>query len=487
MYNFLSVSCTRFSGSPRLYTVDAYSPVQDSEMAEDEEEWTETSSDSSVEVAPFAATVVVKKEPAPEPTISDITESSERGDVKIKQEPVSDLATAIQGVRTTPFMPPLDQQDLPPLHTVEQDGSVTINTKVVLGADIHGGHPAELFRNVNPESGYHSGVYSGVQEQLNRLHLTALPSQGVQMEVALKKLTPPSSASAAGRQQSVAVNTMSSMPALELFRTGDSFGVEIKLVSMDPSVPMPKEFLGLRFPHEMIKRVSGRPASILMEMTYILKASVELGKTSVPLTSTTTTATTTEQAHEHGEEDEKQYGDGISLTGSCQACSKFLHEHKKLSPSRRSQTDPSVYPVLQFSIPGASSTNTTTTATTATAAAAASSAGVVEMRDGVCEIKAKVNCSSLHHLIQREKARRTAELKQRRQQQETSTTTPAAPTSEPSTGTVKVKKSSSLAMADLQDPGFVFKFEVIHPMSGEVVARTATKPILFQSYSRGRS
>lgn len=463
-------------------------------MAEDddqEEEWAETSSDSSAEVAPFTATVAVKKEPAPEPTISNITDSSEKREVKIKQEADSDLATAIQGVRPTPFMPPLDQQDLPPLHTVEQDGSVTINTKVVQGADIYGGHGAELFRNVNPESGYHSGVYSEVQEQLNRLHLTNLPSQGVQMEIALKKLAPPSSSSAAGRHQSVAVNMMSSLPALELFRTGDTFGIEIKLVSTDPRVPMPKEFLGLRFPHEMIKRVSGRPASILMEMTYILKASVELGKTLVPLTSTATTTMTTEQEHEHGEEDEEQYGDGIPLIGSCQACSKFLHEHKKLSPSRRSRTDPSVYPVLQFSIPGSSINPTTTATATAAAQAAASSAGVVELRDGVCEVKAKVNCSSLHHLIQREKARRAAELKQRRQQQEASSTTsvpvPAAPASESSTGAVKVKKSSSMSMADLQDPGFVFKFKVVHPVTGEIVARSATKPILFQSYSRGRS
>ncbi|KAF9148628.1 hypothetical protein BG015_009635 [Linnemannia schmuckeri] len=487
MYNFLSVSCTRFSGSPRLYTVET--PLLDSEMAEnddeeEEEEWAETSLDSSIEVAPSVSTVAVKVEPLPEPTIVSVNRASEVGEVKKgKQEPLPDLATAIQSVRATPFMPPLDQQDLPPLHTVEQDGSVTINTKVIQGADIYGGHEAELFRNVNPESGYHSGVYFEVQEQLNRLNLTTLPSQGVQMEVSLKKLTP-SATRGTQQQQSVAVNRMSSMPTLELFRTGDSFGVEIKLKSTDPCVPMPKEFLGLRFPHEMVKRVSGRPASILTEMTYVLKASVELGRTSIPLS--------TEQKHVHVEEEEEHYGDGIPLMGSCQACSKFLHEHKKLSPSRRSQTDPSVYPVLQFSVPGASTnstTTTTTTTTTATAAQAASSAGVVEMRDGVCEVKAKVNCSSLHHLIQREKARRTAELKQRRLQEATSAS-PTPTSSESSTkgaAPVKAKKSSSLAMADLQDPGFVFKFEVIHPVSGEVVARSETKPILFQSYSRGRS
>ncbi|KAG0078134.1 hypothetical protein BGZ90_005889 [Linnemannia elongata] len=483
MYNYLSVSCTRFSGSPRLYAIETPSSIMDSEMAEeeDEEEWTETSSESSVEVvAPFAsasAVVAVKVEPLPEPTISSISKSFE-GDNKIKQEPLSDLATAIQGIRSTPVMPPLDEQDLPPLRSAEQDGSVTINTKVVQGADIYGGHGAEMFRNVNPESGYHSGIYPEVEEQLNRLHLTTLPSQGVQMEVALKKLTPSktSSSAAAARQQSVAVNMMSSMPALELFRTGDSFGIEIRLKSTDPHVPMPKGFMGLRFPHEMIKRVSGRPAPILTEMTYILRASVELGKTSVPLsTSTATTTTTSEQVqeHEHMEGEEEHYGDGIPLIGSCQACSKFLHEHKKLSPSRRSQTDPSVYPVLQFSIPGASSNSTTSTnantaTATATAQAAASSAGVVEMRDG--EEAAAAAASSSPATTP-------------------ATSTPSTPSESSSTGEqqVKVKKSSSLSMADLQDPGFVFKFEIVHPVSGEVVARSETKPIMFQSYSRGRS
>ncbi|KAF9141593.1 hypothetical protein BGX30_004510 [Mortierella sp. GBA39] len=506
MYNFLSVSCTRFSGLPRLYTVKTPSSMQDSEMTEEEEESIETSSDGSVEVAPSSSAAVVvadKVEPLPELTTSNISKSSEGDDKKVKQEPLPNLATAMQGVRTTPFMPPLDEQDLPPMQKVEQDGSVTINTKVILGADLYGGHGAELFRNVQPESGYHSGVYSEVQEQLNRLHLTTLPSQGVQMEVTLKQLTPSStSSSAAARQRSVAVNMMHSMPALELFRTGDTFGIEIRLKSTDPRVPMPKEFLGLRFPYEMVKRVSGRPASIFTEMTYILRASVELGKTSVPLSTLTTATSEQVQEHEHVEGEETQYGDGIPLIGTCQACSKFLHEHKQLSPTRRSSSDPSFYPVLQFNIPGASTNSTTSSMSaniavaTAAAQAVASSAGVVEMRDGVCEVKAKVNCSSLHHLVQREKARRTAELKLRRQQQEqeaassplTPAATPSSPSESSSTGVqVKAKKSSSLSMADLKDPGFVFKFEVVHPVNGEVIARSETKPILFQSYSRGRS
>ncbi|KAF9084011.1 SPT3 Dosage dependent suppressor of Ty-induced promoter mutations-like protein [Mortierella sp. AD031] len=501
MYNFLSVSCTRFSGSPRLYTLE--SATFDSEMAaveeqdDEEEEWTETSSDSSIETVPIARSVVtpplIKAEDessastlaSPEATIGP----SEGG---AGQKQLTDLASTIQGVRVTPFMPPLDQQDLPPLQKVEEDGSVTINSKVVQGAEIYGGHGAELFRNVNPESGYHSGVYSEVQEQLNRLHLTTLPSEGVQMSVSLKKLTP-SSSSATRRQQSSST-VISAMP-LELFRTGDSFGVEIKLGSSDAQVPMPKECLGLRFPHEMVKRVSGRPASILTEMTYILRATVELGKTSMALTPEQSSSAAEEQGHGH--EQEEHYGDGIPLIGSCQACSKFLHEHKKLSPSRRSQTDPSVYPVLQFSIPGGSSTNPTTTATTTTttamaAAAAASSAGVVELRDGVCEIKAKVNCSSLHHLIQRERARRIAELKRRQQEAVASVTSTTCATESSSTNTTTTAtsttktKKSSLAMTDLQDPGFVFKFEVVHPTLGTVVARCETKPILFQSYSRGR-
>ncbi|KAF9913029.1 SPT3 Dosage dependent suppressor of Ty-induced promoter mutations-like protein [Linnemannia zychae] len=518
MYNFLSVSCTRFSGSPRLYTLDASPSQNDSEMAaidedEDEGEWTETSSESSVETAADAAatiaaiavsrsatsTVSVKAEPSPntQPSNSE----------KPTHESFADIANVIQNVRATPITPPppLDQQDLPPLQTVDQDGSVKTNPpKVVggVGADAYGGHGAELFRNVNPESGYHSGVYIEVEEQLNRLHLVTLPSVGVEMSVALKKLTPSGGSSAAAKQgqaqvrmqETTTVMRMGEMPPLELYRTGDSFGVEINLRSTDERFPMPKECLGLRFPHEMIKRVSGKPPTILNEMTYTLRATVELGRSSLSIPITTSTeqqeeqeSTMMEHDHEHGQEEE-HYGDGIPLMGSCKACSKFLHEHKKLSPSRRSQIDPSVYPVLQFSIPGGSSSSSSASSgggsnptTTATQAQATNSAGVIELRDGICEIKAKVNCSSLHHLIQRERANRAAELKKLQLQQAQS------PMSESSSTMTPIKKSSSAtALADLQDPGFVFKFELVHPTNGEVVARCETKPILFQSYSRGR-
>ncbi|KAG0374271.1 SPT3 Dosage dependent suppressor of Ty-induced promoter mutations-like protein [Mortierella sp. AD032] len=553
MYNFLSVSCTRFSGSPRLYTLDASSPM-DSEMAavdEDEEgEWIETSSDSSVEYAPTSAVsiavavprsvssiVSVKLEPSPDTTIvttstsTPATSISTRpydSDIKqdLKQEEeeerIPDLATAIQSVRATPLTPPLplDQQDLPPLHTVEQDGSVTINPPKVVqgglagtGTDAYGGHGAELFRNVNPESGYHTGVYSEVEEQLNRMHLATLPSTGVVMSVSLKRL-PPSGATTrqGGQQQEVTVMRMGDMPPLELYRTGDSFGVEIQLRSTDDHIPMPKECLGLRFPHEMIKRVNGKPANILNEMTYTLRASIELGKSSllIPTSSSSTAeqeqeSVSMEREHEHGDgEEEEHYGDGIPLIGSCPACSKYLHEQKKLSPSRRSQIDPSVYPVLQFSIPGGSSSGSANPMS-ATVGQSASSAGVVQMREGVCEVKAKVNCSSLHHL----KARHAADALKRRQQQQQqqqqlqdvvpsiTTTAPlaSAPVSDSSRAPTVIKKSSTssslssstTAKADLQDPGFVFKFELVHPVTGEVVARSETAPILFQTFSRGRN
>ena len=99
------------------------------------------------------------------------------------------------------------------------------------------------------------------------------------------------------------------------------------------------------------------------------------------------------------------------------------------------------------------------------------------MRDGSCEVKAKVNCSSLHHLIHRERARRAAELQLRRESAET---------------TVKSSSSSPpppppMALTDLEDPGFVFKFELVHPTTQEVVAQCSTRPILFQSYPRGRN
>ncbi|KAF9927248.1 hypothetical protein FBU30_003359 [Linnemannia zychae] len=528
MYNFLSVSCTRFSGSPHLHALSDSPSVQDSEMSttdEEEEEWTETSSESLVEFAPALAQNTVTRDfirvkvELGEIDVATVKAESEMTDVShvemepsveskisvlhrqldksIKQESTEDLAIAIKGVREELSMPPLDQQGLPPFHSVEKDGSVTANNKVVQGADLYGGHDAEIFRNVNPESGYYSGVYSEVQEHLNRLHLTTLPSEGVQMTVNLKRLTPPGpTASSRSQQLSQETGTtvmMSSTTRWELFRTGDTFGVEISLQSTEPETPMPKECLGLRFPHEMVKRVSGKPAVILTEMTYVLRASVELGKSNVPLL----TSTSTEQQQQVHDESE-DYGDGVQLNGSCTACSKFLHEHKKLSPSRRSLTDPSAYPVLQFSIPGGSSSTNSTTIISSSQST--NNGGVIELRDGKCEIKAKVNCSSMHHLIQRERARRSAELKRRQQENSalpktaTVTTSTAIAAFEGSSiasstavTTVKSKKSNSMAMTDLQDPGFVFKFEIVHPINGQVVARCSTKPILFQSYSRGRS
>ncbi|KAG0265347.1 hypothetical protein BGZ95_003338, partial [Linnemannia exigua] len=333
MYNFLSVSCTRFSGSPHLYNLDASTPFDSEMTVVDEEEageWTETSSESSVELASTTAaysamaesrsiassTVSVKLESSSDTTVATTpatststkpSNSDRTQDLKQEEgERIPDLATAIQKVRVTPLTPPppLDQQDLPPLHTVEQDGSVTINPPKVVqggpagaGMDAHGGHGAELYRNVNPESGYHTGVYSEVEEQLNRMHLATLPSTGVVMSVALKKLTPSGSTTKQGRhrqEETTMVMRMGEMPPLELYRTGDSFGIEIQLRS---TVPMPKECLGLRFPHDMIRRVSGKPANILNEMTYTLRASVELGRSSllIPTSSSSAAAPELEQ------------------------------------------------------------------------------------------------------------------------------------------------------------------------------------------------
>lgn len=357
------------------------------------------------------------------------------------------LAQRIRGVYLNHDMAPLDQQDLPPMHVMGSDGSITINNKVLKGDEISRGViPGNTITTDNEESGYHSGVYSEVQDRLRLLHESSLPSKGVEMSVAFSKLvsSSPSSALPSGPDN--------------LFRTGDSFGIEIRLAtvpipnSVQPQPSLPKEFMGIRFPHEMIKRVGGRSTAILNEMTYILETSIELGQPSI---------STSSPLLDHPHLDHA--GDGIELRGSCNSCSKFLHEHRRLSPSRVSQENPLAYPILQFSIP-APLTEMAQSAEGEVAGAQEASAystGVMEVRQGQVDVRARVNCSSLHHLIQREKARL------------------AAKTSSSSAPVVDLK--------DLEDPGYVFHFRLIHPTLHTVVTHYSTGPILFQSYSRGRS
>ncbi|KAF9983427.1 SPT3 Dosage dependent suppressor of Ty-induced promoter mutations-like protein [Mortierella antarctica] len=542
--NILSISCSRYSVTARSSAVDSVEDELEQDDMDDEgrpsssSDWDDNQdSDSTQATITRRSIAMPDSKDAVAKFDSAYTRTFESG-----SEMMTQLADALQGIHTYHGMPPLDQQDLPPFHTVESDGSVTINNRVILTNTALG---AEIYTNVNPESGYHSGVVSEVQKRLNRLHMATLPSQGVQMTVLLKKLSPTNPAPSSSVARSI---------PLELFRTGDSFIIEIRLATA-PSLlengesallPMPKEYLGIRFPREMVKRVSGRPAFVLSEMTYSLRMTIELGKTENSQSEVSMVAEEEEEEEEEEEDGEEDDAVGdhaeesaLLLSGACQACSKFLHEHGKLSPSRRSGQDPWMYPILQFSVPGGGLVPTSLQPQqqqhphpggNSGGSNNADPSGVVELREGMCEVKAKVNCSSMHHLIQRERAKRakraaiSKQQKQKDQRPDTdqesscsacsslsflspcsptpesvselvASTASTAPTpseaSEASTVCSPLPSSPSTrtkgrAVAELQDPGFMFKFELIHPTLNTVVAKYNTQPILFQTYARGR-
>ncbi|KAF9324460.1 SPT3 Dosage dependent suppressor of Ty-induced promoter mutations-like protein [Linnemannia elongata] len=376
----------------------------------------------------------------PLPTIVESQATEDQGVQSIDR-----LTQLIRGVYINHDMPPLDQQDLPPMHVIGSDGSITINNKVLKGDEIPRGVVlGDTITTDNEESGYHTGVISEVHDRLRLLHESSLPSEGIEMSVAFSKLVPSSSSAA-----------LPSGPA-NLFRTGDSFGIEIRLAtvpipdSIQPQPSLPKEFLGIRFPHEMVKRVGGRSANILNEMTYILETSIELGQSSI----STSSPLPDHPHHDHA-------GEGIELKGSCNSCSKLLHEHRRLSPSRVSKESPSTYPILQFSIPPPPTDVMQTAEGEVAQEASTYSTNVMELRQGQVEVRARVNCSSLHHLIQREKARRAAE--------------------------VPSSSAPAVDLKDLEDPGYIFHFRLIHPTLHTVVTRFSTGPMLFQSYSRRSS
>lgn len=515
--SILSTSCSRYAGAPRYLEQGG---ANDESGRSGSSAHSDDNQDSD-----FTHTTVTRRSatmPYSEDAEADVDSGYTRA-LESGPEMMTRLADALQGIHTYHGMPPLDQQGLPPFHTVESDGSITINTNVIkTSATLR----AEIYTNVNPESGYHSGVITEVQKRLTRLHMATLPSEGVQMAVQLKKMSPASPAPSPSVARS---------PPLELFRTGDSFNIEIRLATT-PSllangeqafVPMPKEYLGIRFPHEMVKRVSGRPALILSEMTYSLRMTTELGRTE----SRNSEVPVTEEEESEEDSDENHTEDNVLLSSSaCQACSKYLHEHRKLSPSRRSVQDPLMYPILQFSVPGRPAVSSSPQQQNQNYAGYhgdiigsdnADQSGVVELREGVCVVKAKVNCSSMHHLkIQREHAKRAAASRQQEQKEHeleadqescstcsplssfTPSSTTAASVSESAASTESESSEQSSAClplssspstqrkrrtrTDLQDPGFVFKFELIHPTLNTVVAQYNTQPILFQAYARGR-
>ncbi|KAK3814394.1 MAG: hypothetical protein J3Q66DRAFT_346386 [Benniella sp.] len=502
MYWFLSVSCARFFNaalSPSTFISDALEEEEtDMDGVYPQEDEVEDGGESEESCSQIEGEEDAGRLLETSTTVSTATRSS------IVSEIFSRLADTVQDVSISSS----DQQDLPP-DTVPTDSSFVVDnetTRKAVAADPatieHHRWPyqyqdiTEMLRNANPESGYHSGVLSEVQEHLQHIHTATLPSEGVKMEVSFRRLSQsaPPAAPLSERPQSM---TLSSIP-LELYRTGDSFAIEIRLTTPSSSSsdlpeehdPMPQQHLGIRFPQEMVKRVGGRQACVLTENAYILKVSIEQGDLSIPVDQ----LFEKDQSH-HGEEHGYQsFGDGTPLTSVCQACSKFLHEHKSLSPSRRSMTDPSHYPILQFYIPSGTSSSTslsslwTSSSSPSTAVSSLQSStvnpndsGVVELHDGVCEVRAKVNCSSLHHLIQSERVKRQAELQRQQQLQISQGQQPAADPYNVD------QPQRSLALTDLVDPGFVFKFELVHPTLRMAVAHYETKPILFQSYSRRRT
>ncbi|KAG0037774.1 SPT3 Dosage dependent suppressor of Ty-induced promoter mutations-like protein [Podila clonocystis] len=448
---YLSLSCTRLSSFTRTPAANTSGlpDMVEIEYEDDEGETSEREDQESESQARESSSQQTLLAPRAE-VLSGTTAPV------VGEELMTRITENIAGVYLNHDMPPLGQQDLPPMQTTLPDGSIEVNTKVLKGVDIareFAGVAAEQesagaeqlpVAPVRQESGYQSGVYSEVQDRLNELKKADLPSEGVEMAVKfIKPPTPPS---------------MSAIPA-NLFRTGDNIDVQVRLTMLPgwTESELPREYLGLRFPQELVKRVSGMPPSLLNEMTYILKTSIELGKAS---------SSSSEQSSTH---DHHHQGDGIVLDGACQACSKYLLQNKKLLPGQAAAlANPASYPILQFLIPGSAPTVATSTGEVVTPVNS-----VMEVRDGLCDVRARVNCSSLHHLVQREMAKRMELL--RRQQQEQGGT--SAPPGSPSKGKM------ALDMSDLEDPGFVFSFELVHPTLHSVVARTQVGPLNFQSYS----
>ncbi|KAF9580649.1 SPT3 Dosage dependent suppressor of Ty-induced promoter mutations-like protein, partial [Lunasporangiospora selenospora] len=520
----LSISCTRYSPVSRANISDAthntfglvqtvYSEASDSEN-DGERSGSEsvihppapsstlTIADSQVPVesAPTMASralpTTLASSPSSQPPRPSLSPRSDGGRVD-ENDPVmmARLAEALQGVHVNQDMAPLAQQDLPPIQTVDSDGNIIINNKVLKGDEIRRGVVAEGGAATAPptleskESGYHSGISKEVQDRLRLMSHAQIPFEGLTMSAIFQR-----SASMIPKAQSTTVYPDN------LFRTGDSFTIEIRLATTtlegeggsESALPLPRQFVGIRFPHEMVKRVSGEPFSTFDNMTYNLRMYIELGRPQEGCSSSASSPSSGTRLLDGRES--SVCGDGIDLKSACKSCSAFLHERRTLSPTRISQEDPSIYPILQFHVPTAPIFSVGQQQQSALSQGGGPftqrPGGVVELKDGQLKVKARVNCSSLHSLIQREKARRTAELQEIKEQQErgaAASSSSSSTTSSSSSGPAASKAKMSLNMADLQDPGFVFTFELVHPDLNTVVAHCETEPIPFQSYSRGRS
>ncbi|KAF9432022.1 SPT3 Dosage dependent suppressor of Ty-induced promoter mutations-like protein [Entomortierella beljakovae] len=288
----------------------------------------------------------------------------------------------IRSVHPAQDMAPLDQQGLPPLRTVGEDGKVTVDTRVLRGEDISKGVEDDAVATEKEESGY----YSGIITQLGHLNHVQIPSEKLKMSAEFTKIP--------------LAGTVMRNPE-NLFRTGDRLNINIQLTTLsDAPVHLPCESLGIRFPKEMVKRKSGKPVSILNELTYTLQVSIRLGASNVDY-------------------------DGLELAHPCQKCSRISSE------------------LIQFLIP------IDDPATSTQDIVSNHNSGVMELRHGCVSVDARVQCSSMHP------------LKEHLEQQ-----------------------NVVFNLATLSDPGYIFKFDLIHPDLGTVVASCETSPLLFQTHRR---
>ncbi|KAF9406574.1 SPT3 Dosage dependent suppressor of Ty-induced promoter mutations-like protein [Podila epigama] len=554
IFGYISVSCGRSVSMLPATVTGATVPDMEDDHGRG---WRASLDDSNIE-----DDVEMTQVDSPLDPIPPMEGSSRHVGSSQQTETISKLAGTIQRVHVHHGVAPLDQQGLPPMRVVDVDGLMTVNNSVAKANTLTTipDTPTLTSSRVNPESGYHSGVYTEVQERLKTLHMATLPSENVQMEVLFKRQAP-SKTTASGHEVSTSSSSpLSSRPSItstnELFRTGDVFGIEVRLFttsapssssstsssilsskSTDSSsessstagvlvatqantkehATLPNEYIGIRFPTEMVKRMGGRPASILTQMTYVLRITVELGRSK---RDAALSASSSSQSASSSQRLKESQGDGIALNGVCRSCAKFLHEHRQSSSSSPSSISPSTaggrdliqYPIIQFNIPGglsslARTSNTSGSENTSGSGTVSSSSsenindtGVVELRDGSCEVVAKVNCSSFHHVLQREKARRKAEQKAAKEKGMATDVSEATETSSESSFSSSSSSLSSLSspsstshvkekslIAGLEDCGYVFKFELIHPELKTTVAQFETQPILFQSYARGQT
>ncbi|KAG0347971.1 SPT3 Dosage dependent suppressor of Ty-induced promoter mutations-like protein [Podila humilis] len=370
---YLSLSCRRFSNISRTLVSNASTGLLDVVEVELEQDEEDSGSDEETEELPKTEvivseskevfqTAVLKAPPCP---------NAIAGDVAAMQEN--------EGVYVSHKMSSLGQQDLPLMQRICSDGSNDINSKPLRGLDIarefahlavkHGDvgaedTPSSMSSQVPHGSGYQSGVFLEVQDDLQE---TKRP-------------------------------TVDAGTPINVFRTGDTFDVQVRLsmqADLSIATPLPREFLGLQSPYEMVKGVGGMTPLLMNEMTYVLKTSVELVHNNNITTIARITSTTT-------------------ITNVPVVALQDEHH-----------------------LPG----------------------------DGICQVRARVNCSSLLHVAQREKFRWAGELsrQQLQQQQQQRQQVQQGDASEGSCKTLGLTSrdndafsEASLDLADLEDAGFIF-------------------------------